>query len=185
MEDGMEKYTAHVQKLVEMGVEAVYLWGVQTDRLVADGRMDLIGQAVDIIKSHGVAAGVGAHDLKVVQECEEKDVKADFYIKTFHHHDYPNGPKPDDLTQPMRELPGYWCRDPQGAIEFMKTVDKPWIAFKVMAAGAIAPEEAFQYAFDNGADHILAGMFDFEIAEDAKILRDLYPKIQRTRAWMS
>ena len=53
----------------------------------------------------------------------------------------------------------------------MKTVEKPWIAFKVMAAGAIPPKDAFRYAFDNGADHILAGMFDFEIAEDVELAK--------------
>jgi hypothetical protein len=29
----------------------------------------------------------------------------------------------------------------------MKTVTKPWIAFKILAAGAIYPREAFPYAF--------------------------------------
>jgi len=185
IEDGLKKYTEHVHKLVEMGVAAVYLWGNQTDRLVADGRADLIGEAVNLIKGQGVAAGVGAHDLRVIQECEERGVQADFYIKTLHHHEYANGPKAEDLTIPFREVPGYWCREPQDTIELMKKVNKPWIAFKVMAAGAIPPDEAFRYAFENGADHILAGMFDFDIAEDAGIVRDLYPKIERTRAWMS
>ena len=185
IEDGMEKYTAHVQKLVEIGVEAVYLWGVQTDRLVKDGRLDLIEQAVEVIHGKGVPAGIGAHDLRVVEQCEDKGIKADFYVKTFHHHSYPNGPTPEELTDPMRELPGYWCRNPEDTIAFMSKVDKPWIAFKVMAAGAIPPAEAFQYAFDNGADHILAGMFDFEIAEDTQIVRDLFPKIERNRPWMS
>jgi hypothetical protein len=46
-------------------------------------------------------------------------------------------------------------------IDFMKTVKKPWIAFKVMAAGAIPPRKAFRHAFNGGADYVLAGMFDF------------------------
>ena len=33
-----------------------------------------------------------------------------------------------------------------------------------MAAGAIPPENAFPYVFNGGADFVLAGMFDFEIA---------------------
>ena len=37
------------------------------------------------------------------------------------------------------------------------------------AAGAIPPANAFPYVFQNGADHVLAGMFDFEIAEDVAI----------------
>ncbi|MCA9411765.1 MAG: twin-arginine translocation signal domain-containing protein [Candidatus Omnitrophica bacterium] len=185
IEDGLEKYESYVNKLLEIGTEAIYLWGVQTDRLVADGRVDLIEQTVDLIHSKGLPAGVGAHDLRVVEACEEKGIDVDFYIKTFHHHNYPNAPKPEDLTTPIREVPGYWCLDPEGTVEFMKKVDKPWIAFKVMAAGAIPPKEAFKYAFENGADHILAGMFDFEIAEDAQMVRDLFPNGERSRPWMS
>ena len=33
----------------------------------------------------------------------------------------------------------------------MKEVTKPWIAFKVLAAGAIPPQDGFRYAFANGA----------------------------------
>ena len=51
----------------------------------------------------------------------------------------------------------------------MKTVNKPWIAFKTMAAGAIPPQTAFRYSFLHGADFVLAGMFDYEIADDVKI----------------
>jgi hypothetical protein len=55
-----------------------------------------------------------------------------------------------------------------------------------MAAGAIPPKDAFQYVFENGADHTLAGMFDFEIAEDTKILNDTLANLQgRTRPWRS
>jgi hypothetical protein len=55
-----------------------------------------------------------------------------------------------------------------------------------MAAGAIPPKDAFQYVFENGADHTLAGMFDFEIAEDTKILNETLANLQgRTRPWRS
>ncbi len=64
----------------------------------------------------------------------------------------------------------------------MQNVEKPWIAFKVMAAGAIPPKDAFQFALDGGADFVLAGMFDFEIAEDAHILREVLPTVQRATA---
>lgn len=183
--DGMKAYTAQVKELVDDGVEAIYLWGVHADLLVGMGRTDLIKKAVDVAKEHGVPSGVGAHDIAVVQACEAEGVDADFYIKTFHHHGYPTAPRPDELKGPHSEIPGYWCRDPEGLIEFMNTVEKPWIAFKVMAAGAIPPNDAFEYAFENGADHILAGMFDFEIAEDARIARSAVKAPKRTRPWRS
>ena len=105
--------------------------------------------------------------------------------KTFHHHEYPTAPKPEQLKGPTAEAPGYWCKDPQGTIDLMKTVEKPWIAFKVMAAGAIPPKDAFRYAFNNGADHILVGMFDFEIAEDVEIAKAAIAAATRTRPWRS
>jgi hypothetical protein len=67
----------------------------------------------------------------------------------------------------------------------MKDVEKPWIAFKVMAAGAIPPANAFRYAFENGADHVLAGMFDFEIAQDAQIANGILDAVTRSRPWRS
>ena len=69
-------------------------------------------------------------------------------------------------------------------IAFMNERDEPWIAFKVMAAGSIRPKEAFQYAFENGADFICAGMYDFQIVEDANIALDALANAQnRKRRW--
>jgi len=186
VEPGMEAYTEQVKELVDNGTEAIYLWGVHSDRLIAEGKIDLIRQAVEIAKDHGVPSGIGAHDLRVVIECEKNGIPNDFYIKTFHHHNYATGPKPDQLKAPYSEIPGYWCKDPGETIEVMKSVTKPWIAFKVMAAGAIPPRDAFRYVFENGADHTLAGMFDFEIAEDVMIVNDVLGNLKnRTRPWRS
>jgi hypothetical protein len=55
-----------------------------------------------------------------------------------------------------------------------------------MAAGAIPPADAFAYALNNGADHILVGMFDFEIAEDVDIAKKaLAAAAKRPRPWRS
>jgi len=184
--DDMKGYADMTKELVDEGSEAIYLWGVRSDVLVAQGRMDLVRKAVEIAKDLGVPSGVGAHDLKVIVECEKNNIPADFYIKTFHNHNYPSAPKPNELKGAYNEVPGYWCRDPQGTIAVMKNVTKPWIAFKVMAAGAIPPKDAFKYVFENGADHTLAGMFDFEIAEDTMILNDVLANVKnRARPWRS
>lgn len=178
-----EGYETQVKQLVDEGVEAIYLWGVSADRFIAQGKVDMIAKAVEIAKDHGVPSGIGAHDLRVVKECERKKIDTDFYIKTFHHHNYPTGPKPGELKGPHSEIPGYWCKDPQETIDVMKMVEKPWIAFKVMAAGAILPKDAFRYVFNNGADFVLAGMFDFEIAEDVLIANSILKQTQRIRPW--
>jgi len=181
----LSEYARQVEALVKDGCEAVYLWGVHSDKLVAEGRGEVIARLVALVKEHGIPSGVGAHDSNVIMYCEKNNVGADFYIKTLHHHKYPTAPKPHELTAAYAEIPGYWCRDPQELVEFMATVEKPWIAFKVMAAGAIEPASAFQYAFKNGADHVLAGMFDYEIAEDAKVACDILSNLERMRPWRS
>jgi len=184
VEPDMVKYREHVESLLRDGCEAIYLWGVHADSLVAQDKMELVAKAVDLPKSLGVPSGVGCHCLDVVEACENYGVQADFYIKTFHSHNYPTAPKPEEITKPYNEFPGYWCANPQVTAEFMKTVDKPWIAFKTMAAGAIPPQQAFRYAFLHGADFVLAGMFDYEIEGDVRLIKEaLHRTRERERAW--
>jgi hypothetical protein len=66
----------------------------------------------------------------------------------------------------------------------MKKIEKPWIGFKTLAAGAIHPNEGFKFAFENGADFIAVGMFDFQITEDTVIARDVIAGVKdRPRPW--
>jgi hypothetical protein len=176
-EPGMARYAQEVQRLIDDGTEAIYLWGVRADALVAQNKMDLVAEAVEIAKAHGVPSGVGAHELSVVAACEKHGVDADFYVKTLHHHDYPSAKLNYDSM---------WCNNPADTIEFMRSVQKPWIGFKVMAAGAIPPQNAFQYSFENGVDFLLAGMFDYEIAEDVRIVKNVLANLpSRSRPWQA
>lgn len=184
VEADLGKYRQHVEELLQDGCEAIYLWGVHADSLVAQGKLDLVAKAVALVKEYGLPSGVGAHDLAVVQACEKEGIPADFYIKTFHSHSYPTAPRSDEIKGAYQEYPGYWCANPAETAEFMKSVKKPWIAFKTMAAGAIPAQNAFRHAFMNGADFVLAGMFDFEIAEDAKLCAEAVERNKkRQRSW--
>jgi hypothetical protein len=76
-------------------------------------------------------------------------------------------------------------------IDFMAGIKKPWIAFKILAAGALYPRQAFPHAFNGGADFILVGMFDWQIAENVKLARrvvslTMQPDSKRTSlVWIS
>ena len=83
-------------------------------------------------------------------------------------------------SRDLKYVSGYYydnisCLDTAETIEYMKGVDKPWMAFKVLAAGAIHPREGFKYAFDSGVDFIHVGMFDFQICEDVIIAKKALP----------
>jgi len=80
----------------------------------------------------------------------------------------------------------YWCLEPERTIDFMQTVNKPWIPYKILAAGAIEPEAGFRYAFQNEADFACVGMFDFQVVQDVNILVGLWPDAQkRKRPWLA
>lgn len=174
-----------VGELVDLGVDALYLHGATADPLVQKGNIAQVARLVDILKATGLPVGVAAHDLKTVQACVAAKMPVDYWVKTFHHLNYPTAPRPEEIKGPYEEVPhGYWCSCPEETAAFMQTLPQPWIAYKVMAAGAIPPRDAFDYSYRKGADFILAGMFDFEIAEDAEITRDVLARLgQRERPW--
>jgi hypothetical protein len=85
------------------------------------------------------------------------------------------------------DVDNYWARKPAETIAFMESLSKPWIAFKVLAAGASHPRQGFRYAFENGADFACVGMFDFQVVEDANILNEILDDsaFKRHRKWMA
>lgn len=187
-----------IKRAVDNGAVGVYAQGEVCDSFFKRDRIDLIGKAVDIIKDNKVIAGVGAHLLDVHVAVEKAGIDADFYMKTFNSGSYWTAgprlepdpdwtPTPQQIVQPEfheNHHDNIWATSPRQTIEFMAKVRKPWIAFKVLAAGAIHPRAGFKYAFGNGADFLTVGMFDFQVKEDVKIARDLLTnRLRRKRPW--
>ena len=155
-----------IQKSIDNGAIACYIHGAVADKLVAEENFALIEQALELIRKNGIPAGIGAHKLATVKACVEKQFQPDFWMKTLHNHDYWS-------AKAEEKLDNMWCEKPEETAAFMKDVEQPWIAFKTLAAGAIEPEVGFKYAFDNGADFICVGMYDFQIVDDVNIVLDV------------
>jgi hypothetical protein len=184
---GLDDWRTNIRQSVDFGAKAVYVQGVIGDKWLNAGHVDLLGECVAFIRSLGVPGGVGAHKLEVVIESEKRKFNPDFYVKTLHHANYwsrqRNAGEPDVVEA---TTDNYWDLDPERTIRFMSEVEKPWIAFKVLAAGAIRPESGFRYALENGADFLCVGMFDFQVEANVKLARTLLaePALQnRQRAW--
>jgi len=177
----------NITKSIDWGASAVYVQGAIGDRWLNEGHVDKLGECVDLIKSQGVPGGLGAHVLDVIINSESRGFDPDFYVKTLHHDDYWSSRRPDQGTNVVgNSADNFWEPTPERTVEFMKTVKKPWIAFKTLAAGAIHPTSGFKYAFEGGADFICVGMFDFQVREDAIIARKILDGLPtRPRPWLA
>ncbi len=174
-----------IKRSVDAGADAIYVQGNIADRLVAAGDVEFLGQAVRFIQAQGLPAGVGGHSLAVPKACEAAGLEPDFYVKTLHTDDYFTARRPEQTRSVVENRDdNYWCTDAAGTIEFMRTIKRPWIAYKVLAAGAIHPRKALPYVFRGGADFALVGMFDFQIAEDVRLANAALKRVTRRREWM-
>jgi hypothetical protein len=178
---------SQIGQAIDQGAAGLHVWGVAADSLVGQTQFAKVGEMVNLIKAKKRAAGVGAHDLRVITECEKAGIDVDFYQKTLHSHDYYTAPRAGE-TDVCGPNDNSWCSDPQAVIDVMAKIAKPWIAFKILAAGAIPPLAAFPYAVTHGADFVLVGMFDWQVEADATLARRVFrvesgPNSKRTRPW--
>jgi uncharacterized membrane protein YphA (DoxX/SURF4 family) len=189
-------FFSNINEAIKSHPDAIYVQGGEGDRYANAGKFDMIKKAVDYIKQNGFPAGVGAHSLETIKSCEREGINADFYVKTFHHDKYWSahpienreeysviGPASPDHNRFHENM---WDLFPLRTIEYMKEVNKPWFAFKVLAAGAIEPKDGFRYAFENGADFICVGMFDFQVIDNVNTATEILGSLRnRERKWFS
>ena len=175
-----------VGEALEYGASAVFLVGNLGDRWTFDGRVDLIEKFVNCVKKQSVPAGVACHSIQTPIAVETACIDVDFYMKTMHSENYWSRRRPEQNKSVIDNyaVDNYWDMTPQQTIEFMGEVKKPWIAYKVLAAGAIHPKDGFKYAFENGADFACVGMFDWQVEEDIVLAERVIKQFEkRKRPW--
>ena len=189
-------FFSDINAAIDAGATAIYIQGGEGDRYCNGGRLDEINKAIEYIHKHGFIAGFGAHSIESIKAVEEAGIPADFYVKTLHHDKYwsahpienrveysPIGPVSPDHNMQHENM---WDLFPEKTIGYMKGIDKPWFAFKVLAAGAIEPKDGFRFAWENGADFICVGMFDFQVIDNVNTACEILSSLNnRERKWYS
>ena len=180
---------------LELGASGAYLWGGASDIWYYQKKQKNIIRAFEIMKKYDIAVGICAHRLGPIMFCEKEGIAPDFYMKTLHHDRYWSAhPKDNRRFMEMyeKDSPNHseyhdnmFCHNHEETVAFMQNVKVPWIAFKVLAAGAIGAREGIEYAFASGADFICLGMFDFQVKQDVEITQKAIAKSKnRKRPWI-
>jgi len=196
MWEGLKKW---IDMSIDKGATTMYTQGGYTEHALKTGdpkKIEIIGKAIQYIQEQGYLAGIGGHDTNVIKIADENGFEPDYYFKSFHHDKYWS-------AQP-REMRKHWAVDstqytdhdkfhdnifdlfPEETQRIMAGKKKPWIAYKTLAAGAIAPESAFEFCFKGGADFLAVGMFDFQVIEDVIVARKVLGSDEvknRARPW--
>ena len=191
-----ENIIEDIDRSIDLGVDFIQIWGAACDTLARDGKAEDIVKCVEHARKQGYPAGIGGHDIHTFLACAPLGPEPDFYFKTLHHDHYwsalrkedryPYGVMGSDIPGQATYHDNMWCYYPEMTIEFISKTQKPVFAYKVLAAGAIPPQEGFQFAFDNGADFICVGMFDFQIVDDVNHTIKCVEKAEnRSRIWVS
>lgn len=184
----------NVTKAIDSGMDIIQLQGNWCDWLVRDQRLEIIAGLMDRIKSQGYTAGMAAHTIDSLIICEENGIIPDYYMKTMHHDRYwsahPRENRKAFEVDGERSLDhnmfhdNCFCPFPGRTVDFVNRTKVPVMGFKVLAAGAISPEDGFNWAFENGADFVCVGMFDFQVVNDVNICIDTLHNLQnRKREW--
>lgn len=191
-----DDYYININKAIDHGVDIIQVQGNWCDWLVRDNRIDVIEKMMDKIRSQGYTAGLASHTVDALITCEEQGIIPDYYMKTMHHDQYWSA-HPKENRVPF-EVDGknyldhnkfhnnIFCLFPDRTVEFVNRAQVPVMGFKVLAAGAITPEDGFNWAFENGADFICVGMFDFQVVHDVNVTIDVLNNLNsRRREWFA
>lgn len=185
-----------LKKIIDYGATSLYIQGACGDKLVRTGRMDLLQEAMEFVRGQGMLFGIGSHSIQVPIACEKAGLKPDYYFKTMHHDRYwsahPRDNREEWSVDTQRSPDHNKIHDnmfdlfPEQTVEVFSKIDIPLVGFKVLAGGAILPKDGLRYAFENGADFVCLGMFDFQLIEDSNFVTEiLNGNLNRQRQWYS
>jgi hypothetical protein len=138
---------ANIGQIASCGAIACYHHGSKTDSLFKAGKIDSVKDMLAVIRDKGMPVGLGTHDPAVIRYAEDNDFDVDFYMMAFYNL--------------SKRSEAYLPEDREMACEVIREVDKPFLAFKIMAAGRNDPHEAFKYAYENikPIDAVVVGIF--------------------------
>jgi hypothetical protein len=168
------------KQIVALKPIAVVHHGENTDRAFRAGEESKVRDFVKKAHDFGLMAGISSHSPLNIAKVDDSGWEQDFYMTCFHNIRRDQDQVKAGLGDlPIDEL--YLQGDPGRMVRVIRKVERPCLAFKILAAGRMCNsratiEGAFQFALSNikKTDAVIVGMFPIltdEIGENASIAR--------------
>lgn len=157
--------------------------GALSERLHRQKKLTVLTDLLKRIRDKGVLVGLSGHNPAVIELAEEKGWDVDYYMTCLYYLTRPR----DEFQQllgkdlPLGEI--YLPSDPPRMFKVIKSVKKPCLVYKVLAAGrrVNSPAEvkqSFATAFANikPTDAVIVGMyqqFGDQVGANAALVREL------------
>jgi hypothetical protein len=132
-----------ISAAVKAGAKAVFIQGRRVDDQFDKKALDAVRGWVEHIKTLNLPAGMATHRPDVHLEAQKQKFPVDFFWQCFYIPEK------------------YLSEDRDNAVKALVQLEKPVIAYKIMAAGTKDPEEAFRFAFRHlrKTDGVCVGVF--------------------------
>jgi len=145
----------------------VYHHGTETDNYWREDRIDELEDVMKTARDAGVAVGVGSHTPEVIEYIEEKGWDIDFYMTSFYNvYKYVKGRRQSFILTGKYIKDCFEKEDRKRMCETIRSVGKPCLGFKILAAGKNCEsvetrEAAFRFAYENikSTDAVVVGMY--------------------------
>jgi hypothetical protein len=164
---------------VGSGAKGCYLHGGQMDYLYAQRQLAEVPSLIAQIRGAGLAAGVAAHNPRVIEWAEEH-LDVDFYMTAY----YNPTPRDERAEHNPQAAEVFDSRDREAMVQVIHGLSKPAIHYKIFAAGRNDPRTAFEYTARHlrPQDAVCVGVFPKDnprmIEEDLRLLEEAHQSIQ-------
>jgi hypothetical protein len=120
---------------------------------------------LDIIHQHGLLAGISTHSNGVIELCERNKYPIDIYMFPLNISGF--------------AYPGYAGHEtPSERASLIKSIEKPFIIMKALAAGRIPPSEALEFVHKNMKSNDLLSI-GFGSIDEVNETIDIWEKIEK------
>ena len=132
--------SAPLKKVVEdLGVIGFSHHGSVTDSSFRAKKPEVVHDYVKRVKDMGLIAGVSAHCPDHIKRISDEGWENDFFMTCFYHVTYPGKDQKADMKKVVVGEP-FFDTDPVEMTKVVRSVPKPCLGFKILAAGRGLPQ---------------------------------------------